>query len=229
MKIKICGLFREEDIEAANEAGPDFIGFVFAPSRRRIRAEEAARLRRRLSPDIIPVGVFVNAPIAEIAALYREGIITLAQLHGGEDGAYTAALKAACGIPVIRAVRVETGNDLAPWQEASLGPQAGDAENAPGPVHTARPDADYLLFDRGGGTGKAFDWRILEKFRTFGAFRAPCFLAGGIDGNNIEKALSFKPFGIDVSSGAETGGVKDREKMIYLTEKAHRYEYRLES
>ncbi|MDR1900941.1 MAG: phosphoribosylanthranilate isomerase [Treponema sp.] len=213
-KIKICGLFREEDIEAANEAKPDFIGFVFAPSRRRVSAENALRLRRRLSPDIIPAGVFVNAPVAEAAALYRKGIIALVQLHGSEDGAYIAALKDACGAPVIKAVRVETGDDLAFWK--ALAPEAGTPSAAEQYRPELRGAPDYLLFDQGGGTGKCFDWGLLEKFQGFGGFNAPCFLAGGIDSNNIAEALSLKPYGIDVSSGAETGGIKDREKMIRL-------------
>ncbi|MDR1956083.1 MAG: phosphoribosylanthranilate isomerase [Treponema sp.] len=199
-KIKICGLFREADLPAVNEALPDFVGLVFAPSRRRIDPDLAGRIRAGLSRDIIPVGVFVNASIAEIAALYQAGIIAIAQLHGHEDRALIRDLKKACGVPVIKAVSVETAADLVPWQGSPL-PE--------GP--------DYLLFDQGtGGTGKAFDWGLLEPFRGFGGFCAPCFLAGGIDRATIEAALALKPFGIDVSSGAETSGFKDREKILAL-------------
>jgi phosphoribosylanthranilate isomerase len=145
-KIKICGLFREADIEFANEAEPDFIGFVFAESRRRVSPGQAARLRSRLREGIIPVGVFVNAPAEEIAALYRDGLIAMAQLHGKEDAAYIRRLKtlsAAGGqssIPVIKALRI-TG----PIEAAAL-------EN---------PAADYLLLDSGSGSGQPFDWALL--------------------------------------------------------------------
>jgi phosphoribosylanthranilate isomerase len=218
VKIKICGLFREEDIEYANEAGPDFIGFVFAPSRRQVGAAEAARLRRRLAPGIIPVGVFTRAPPEEIIRCYRDGLIDIAQLHGGEDNAYIRRIRelsAGTGrgpIPVIRAMRVETASILRKGF-ASI-PEDGDG-----------PPPDYLLFDQGGGgTGKAFDWTLLgpEPGSPGGAAGGPCrpwFLAGGICGDNLDRALSFAPFGIDVSSGAETGGVKDRIKMIELVKR----------
>jgi phosphoribosylanthranilate isomerase len=87
-KIKICGLFRDCDIEYVNEARPDYAGFVFAESRRRVTTGHAGKLRERLAVDIKPVGVFVDAPAEDIAMLYSEGIIAMAQLHGGEDESY---------------------------------------------------------------------------------------------------------------------------------------------
>jgi indole-3-glycerol phosphate synthase/phosphoribosylanthranilate isomerase len=210
-KIKICGLFRDEDIDFANEAGPDYIGFVFAPSPRRVSAPRAERLRGRLAEGIIPVGVFVNAPADEIIALYEGGIIAMAQLHGGEDGAYIAALRARSAVPVIRALRIETKDDIAlgePDQGSRQG--AGGVAGAP----------DFFLLDHGaGGTGRAFDWTLLKDISGPGVFRSSCFLAGGIDMHNIEEALSYRPYGIDVSGGAETRGLKDRDKMIRLVQK----------
>jgi phosphoribosylanthranilate isomerase len=219
-KIKICGLFREADIEFANEAGPDFIGFVFAESRRRVSPGEAARLRSRLREGIVPVGVFVNAPAEEIAALYRDGLIAVAQLHGEEDAAYIRRLKtlsAAGGqppVPVIKTLRV-TG----PVEAAAL----------------EAPAADYLLLDSGSGSGQAFDWTLLANWNAAVGNKVkaehdrenalPWFLAGGISLENIGRALSYRPFGIDVSSGAETGGVKDREKMIALVRRAREAVY----
>jgi phosphoribosylanthranilate isomerase len=192
-KIKICGLFREEDIEYANEARPDYIGFVFAESRRQVSPALAARLRRRLDNGIVPVGVFVNAPLSDITALYREGLFDLVQLHGDEDPAYIERLRDATAgdkrgtSPIIKAVR------------------AGDLRGEDG--------ADYYLFDSGpGGTGKSFDWKLINE-----APPRPWFLAGGIGLSNIKAALGRGPFGIDVSSGAETNGVKDRGKMMELT------------
>jgi phosphoribosylanthranilate isomerase len=136
-KIKICGLFREQDIEFANEAKPDFIGFVFAESRRCINLETAALYKKLLNPQITAVGVFVNADISFIAELYNLGIINIAQLHGNESEHYINELKKTCEIPVIKAVNI--GN---------IYPE----------------NADYLLFDNGkGGTGKIFDWNLIPK------------------------------------------------------------------
>ena len=198
-KIKICGLFREADVDFANEAGPDFIGFVFAESRRRVSVREAERLRSRLRYGIVPVGVFVNAPPEEIAALYRDGVIGMAQLHGGEDAAYISRLKtlSAAGwtpVPLIKALRV-------------------DGAAGPGWESAVYAGADYLLLDSGAGSGKPFDWGILP---SASPIPLPWFLAGGVSTENIVRALSYRPFAIDVSSGAETDGIKDLEKMTAL-------------
>jgi phosphoribosylanthranilate isomerase len=211
-KIKICGLFREEDIAYVNEARPDYIGFMFAESRRRVTPLQAARLRSRLEEGITPVGVFVNAPVEDIAALYRDGIIALVQLHGGEDAGYISRLKEACAAPVIKAVPVTRREDILPW--------------------TAGTRADFLLLDHGaGGTGERFDWR-----RVLGGSAGPggdgggipYFLAGGVTVDTLPEALRLSSggpplpglqfYGIDVSSGAETNGVKDRDKILRLVE-----------
>jgi phosphoribosylanthranilate isomerase len=220
-RIKICGLFREEDAAYANEALPDYAGFVFARSRRQVSPALAARLRALLDRNIVSVGVFVNAPLSDIAALYREGTIDLAQLHGDEDAAYIERLKeksagdGRASIPLIKAVAVTGAVD------------GGGAPAFPG-------GADYYLLDRGGGgTGESFDWgRIGDLRRNSPLDSLPWFLAGGIGLHNVEAALALSPFGIDISSGAETGGLKDREKMIRLTgmvrnlpDNADNYEY----
>lgn len=193
-KIKICGLFREQDISFANEAEPDYIGFVFAESRRQVSPAEALRLREGLKDGITPVGVFVNAPIETILPLYRDGVISLAQLHGTEDEAYIADLKSRCTAPVIKAVRAE----------------------ALGGAGALRTQADYLLFDNGaGGTGQAFDWSLLVPQAAAGE-SVPWFLAGGVSLSNIDRAIRLNPYCIDVSSGAETGGLKDRDKILAL-------------
>jgi phosphoribosylanthranilate isomerase len=189
MTIKICGLCRETDISFANEALPDYIGFVFAESRRAVSVRTAAALREKLHAAITPVGVFVNAPVELPLSLVRSGVIGAVQLHGAEDEAYIALLKAQTSAPVIRAVRVTSRAGIAAAEKSA---------------------ADYLLLDSGGGSGKRFDWRVI------GACVKPYFLAGGIDGAVIGEAVSYRPFGIDVSSGAETGGVKDRAKMLAL-------------
>ena len=186
MKIKICGLFREDDICAANEAMPDYIGFVFAPSRRQVTFKQAENLRKRLDDGIVPVGVFVNSPIEDILALYQAGVISIAQLHGGEDEGYIARLP----MPVIKAVK---------------------------PYESRQTRADVLLLDSGAGSGRAFDWARI------GRIEKPWFLAGGVSLENIDEAMKYKPYAIDVSSGAETDGLKDRKKIIALTEKVRQF------
>jgi phosphoribosylanthranilate isomerase len=196
MKIKICGIFRDEDIDYINEARPDYTGFVFAPSKRNVTPAQAERLRRRLAEGITPVGVFVNAPVEDIIDLYHDGVISLAQLHGNEDEAYVKRLKEAdskggTAIPVIKVIR---SGELARGKPLAL-------------------DADYYLIDSGAGSGQTFDWNALSTLK----FDKPWFLAGGINANNIEQAMVYQPFCIDISGGAETDGIKDREKIVQLT------------
>jgi phosphoribosylanthranilate isomerase len=206
IKIKICGLFQEQDIDFVNEARPDYAGFVFAPSRRQISPQTAAAFRARLNSGIVPVGVFVNAPAAEINALYRNGIIAAAQLHGGESAAFMRELKSLCGIPIIQAIKSRT---------LESGTVCG-ADSGANRAGICVPEADFVLFDGDiPGTGKVFDWNLLARTET----EKPWFLAGGINEQTIDKALALRPFGIDVSSGAESGGVKDRKKIIHLTAK----------
>jgi len=210
VRIKICGLFREEDIEYANEAGPDYTGFVFAQkSRRFVTPAQAALLRKKLRGDIMPVGVFVNAGIGEIAGLYENGTIGMVQLHGGETDEYIGELRSRCDAPIIRALNAE---------------QLGECNrNAPGSAASAlNPLTEYLLIDNGsGGTGESFDWALLDTVKSSlsGPGLPSIFLAGGIGLHNIDAALAHNPYAVDVSSGAESGGVKDREKMIQLVEK----------
>jgi phosphoribosylanthranilate isomerase len=204
MKIKICGLFREEDIDYANETEPDYAGFVFAESKRRVSPTLAERLRARLADAIPSVGVFVDAPVQEIAALYRGGVFSMVQLHGREDEAFIRRLKTDCGAPVIKAFRVNgVRRDIFDCEEFIR-------------VCSA---ADYVLFDSGAGTGRAFDWSLAPSLLR--SSPRPAFLAGGIGLENISHAVSQAPFCIDVSSGAETNGVKDKEKMSALIKVVH--------
>ncbi|MDR3205547.1 MAG: phosphoribosylanthranilate isomerase [Candidatus Methanoplasma sp.] len=194
MMIKICGLFREDDVQFVNEAFPDYAGFVFAESRRKVSPEQAKALRAALIPDIIPVGVFRDADADAIAGLYSDGIIDVAQLHGGEGPELVDSLKEQ-GITTIKTVSVSGAEDV---------------RNACG------CGADYVMFDNGsGGTGERFDWSLLSHAN--GKF----FLAGGIDAGNIGDAAATGAYAADVSSGAETGGVKDRDKIRTLVMAAH--------
>ena len=188
-KIKLCGLTRPEDIEAANELRPNFVGFVFAPKSRRYVAPDAAlALRRRLAPGIRAVGVFVKEAPETIADLRARGIIDVAQLHGGEDADDVAALRRLTDAPILQAFRIDGEPDLQRARESA---------------------ADWVLLDNGaGGTGTAFDWSLLKDMDR------PYFLAGGLDPENVGEAVAtLHPYGVDVSSGIETGGLKDPEKM----------------
>ena len=191
MKVKICGLTRMADIDAVNSALPDFIGFVFADSRRKVGFDAAAAMKRQLNPGIRAVGVFVNAAPDDIVQLCRNGVIDLVQLHGDEDADYIDALKKALICPVIKAVRVQSPE------------QVLAAQSLP---------CDYLLLDTCckhayGGTGEVFDYTLIPKLEK------PFFIAGGLHAGNINKAAARKPFCLDISSGVETDGVKDARKI----------------
>ena len=188
-RIKLCGLKRPRDIEWADELMPDYIGFVFArKSRRYVSPEIAKALRAELDPAIQAVGVFVNEAPEVVAALLNDGIIDIAQLHGGEDETYIKALRKLTDKPLIQAFRVDAQADL-------------DRARASA--------ADRILLDSGaGGTGTAFDWALLRNFDR------PFFLAGGLAPANVAQAIkAVHPFAVDVSSGIETNGVKDFMKM----------------
>jgi phosphoribosylanthranilate isomerase len=190
-KVKICGLSRAIDIEYANIAKPDYIGFVFAESRRKVTPETALQLRKRLAPGVVPVGDFVDADPDEIARICAAGIISVVQLHGGENEAYIEALRKKSAAPIIKAIRVTARSDI---------------------IEGNKSPADYILFDQGGGgTGQSFDWSLIREMR--GEIEKPFFIAGGVDDRNLEFAAALNPYGIDVSSGAETDGLKDPEKI----------------
>ena len=188
-KIKFCGLSRNCDIETANALSPDYVGFVFVKnSRRCVSFAQAKELKALLAPGILTVGVFVNEDPRTVAALLEAGVIDAAQLHGDEDTDYIRGLKSLTKAPLIKAFGLRSIHDL-PAVE--------------------RCPADLVLLDSpGGGTGRLFDWQLLENIQR------PYFLAGGLSAENVGKAIArLRPFGVDVSSGIETGGYKDREKM----------------
>jgi phosphoribosylanthranilate isomerase len=193
-KIKICGLTRTEDIEMVNEFLPDYIGFVFAKSRRQVSAEQAKELKNKLRPAIKAVGVFVNEKPENIAEIANQGIIDLIQIHGDEDAAYCAQLRKLTQAPIIKVVRVEREDDFAGIEEF---------------------DCDYYLFDtlsskEYGGTGKAFDHSLLHNKE----IKKPFFVAGGLNQDNVAAVIEvIKPFGVDTSGGVETGGIKDVNKI----------------
>ena len=204
-KIKICGLKSEKDIEIVNKYRPDYVGFVLAPSKRRISYEVAQALKQLLNPSILAVGVFVNESLEVIGEYAKNQVIDVIQLHGDESLEMVKELKERVDIPIIKAMRVkdeEQLEDLMPFIKEVT--------------------ADYLLFDTYqeglyGGSGKSFDWSVLERVKR------PYFLAGGIGLHNIEAACEIGPFAIDVSSGVETEGVKDAMKISELIQRVRSF------
>ena len=169
-RIKICGLSRPQDVACVNQAKPDWCGFVvnFPKSRRSVTPDQLRSLRRELDPSVVPVGVFVDQPVEVVTDLLNRGIISIAQLHGGEDEDYTAALRAAA-----------PGKEI--WKAFQV---------------------------RGQGTGRTFDWSLLRHFPR------PYLLAGGLDPENLPTAIrTLRPYGVDLSSGVETDGLKDFTKI----------------
>lgn len=187
-KIKLCGLSRPCDIEMVNELMPEYIGFVFAPkSKRYVSPEKANELKKLLSPGIKAAGVFVNAPQNEILELVHSGTIDIIQLHGTEDATYIRQLRELTAAPIIQAFRMKTEADILLAKQSS---------------------ADYILLDSGAGTGMTFNWQLIR------GIKRPYFLAGGLNPDNVGNAIQeLAPFAVDVSSGIETEGLKDKEKM----------------
>lgn len=190
-KIKVCGLFRPCDVGFVNEARPDWCGFIvgFPKSHRSVTPDRLRALREGLDGGITPVGVFVDQPADVVAALLNDGSISIAQLHGGEDEGYIAALRAlAPGHEIWKAFQVRSAEDI----------RAAEASSA-----------DLVLLDGGQGAGRAFDWSLLA-----GVTR-PYLLAGGLTPDNIPRAVqALRPYGLDLSSGVETDKVKDRGKIL---------------
>jgi len=220
-KIKMCGISKVETISAIVDAKPDYMGLVFAPSKRQVTVEQAKTLVEELykqnvvgnnseaeqtesvtsldtasSETIKTVGVFVNETVENLLKIAEEVKLDVIQLHGDEDEFFIQILKEQSNVEVWKAVQVRSAADAEKWIDSS---------------------ADMLLFDayhkdERGGTGEVFDWSSLDEFER------PFMLAGGIDSTNVARAIrTVRPYGIDISSGIETEGVKDNEKMKAFT------------
>ena len=207
-KVKMCGISKVETIPAVVEAKPDYMGLVFAPSKRQVTVDQAKILVEELNrgyakkygsdtehdknDTIKTVGVFVNETIDNLVTIANEANLDAVQLHGDEDEAFIQSLKERTNVEVWKAIQIRTAADTEKWIDSS---------------------ADMLLFDayhkdERGGTGEVFDWSSLD------AFERPFMLAGGIDSTNVARAIrTVRPYGIDTSSGIETNGVKDDEKI----------------
>ena len=197
-KIKICGISKVETIPAIVDAKPDYMGLVFAPSKRQVTVEQAKILVEELHKQykIKTVGVFVNETVENLLKIAEDVKLDVIQLHGDEDESFIQILKEQSNVEVWKAVQVRGAEDAEKWIDSS---------------------ADMLLFDayhkdERGGTGEVFDWSSLDEFER------PFMLAGGIDSTNVARAIrTVRPYGIDISSGIETNGVKDNEKMKAFT------------
>ena len=195
VKIKICGLKRLEDIKIVNKYKPDFIGFVFADSKRKVTPYLARQMMQNLDDSIQSVGVFVDAAIDEILEIHEQGIIDMAQLHGSESEDYIEKLKKKSNdqLKIINAIEMDDEKDLLEYDNSI---------------------ADYLLLDSGKGSGKTFDWRLIRK-----DLKKEFFLAGGLNYQNISRAINeFDPYAIDLSSSVETNGYKDELKIKKVME-----------
>ena len=217
-KIKICGISKVETILAIVDAKPDYMGLVFAPSKRQVTVDQAKTLVEELHKQyanrynrnaeqysnqtlihqefIKTVGIFVNETLENLVTIATEVNLDAVQLHGDEDEAFIQSLKERTNVEVWKAVQIRSAADAEAWIDSS---------------------ADMLLFDayhkdERGGTGEVFDWSCLDEFER------PFMLAGGIDSTNVARAIRrVRPYGIDISSGIETEGVKDNEKIKAFT------------
>ena len=204
-KVKMCGISKVETIPAVVEAKPDYMGLVFAPSKRQVTVEQAKILIEELHKQCInhydtnvvkTVGVFVNETLDNLVRIADTANLDAVQLHGDEDETFIQSLKERTNVEVWKAIQIRTAADTEKWIDSS---------------------ADMLLFDayhkdERGGTGEVFDWSSLD------AFERPFMLAGGIDSTNVARAIrTVRPYGIDISSGIETNGVKDDEKITAFT------------
>ena len=204
-KVKMCGISKVETIPAVVEAKPDYMGLVFAPSKRQVTVEQAKILIEELHKQCInhydtkvvkTVGVFVNETLDNLVRIADTANLDAVQLHGDEDEAFIQSLKERTNVEIWKAVQIRTAADTEKWIDSS---------------------ADMLLFDayhkdERGGTGEVFDWSSLD------AFERPFMLAGGIDSTNVARAIrTVRPYGIDISSGIETNGMKDDKKITAFT------------
>ena len=204
-KVKMCGISKVETIPAVVEAKPDYMGLVFAPSKRQVTVEQAKILIEELHKQCInhydtkvvkTVGVFVNETLDNLVRIADTANLDAVQLHGDEDETFIQSLKERTNVEVWKAIQIRTAADTEKWIDSS---------------------ADMLLFDayhkdERGGTGEVFDWSSLD------AFERPFMLAGGIDSTNVARAIrTVRPYGIDISSGIETNGMKDDKKITAFT------------
>lgn len=201
--IKLCGMRRNEDIAYCNECMPDYIGFIFAESKRRVSSELAGQLRGELDPQIVTVGVTVNSPIEFFTEI--SGSADIFQLHGNEDAEYISSLR-----------RLFPEKEI--WKAGRIRSEADIDVLAVLPADKFVLDA--FSAEAYGGTGKKIDEKLLAYAKN--KLSKPFFIAGGIDSSNIADIIKkFTPYGVDLSSGIETDGFKDGVKMLEIMKIYH--------
>ena len=197
-KVKICGLQQVAHVQAAVNAGADFIGFMFAPSKRRISVEQAIELTQHIPASVKKVGVFVNETAETIQQIAAQVGLDYIQYHGDETPEQIEQI----GLPSIKAFSIQSAQDV---------------------ERAAAYEVDYYLFDAPGtdfrgGSGNAFDWTLLDQMNIA---QEKVILAGGLNEDNVRIAsMLVEPFAVDVSSGVETDGIKDTVKMKRFIERA---------
>ena len=242
MKIKFCGLFRECDIGFANALMPDFVGFVFArQSKRFVDFALAMELKARLDSKIKAVGVFVDSPVERVCEAVQSKIIDIVQLHGNENNAYISALRESlqkdCGniAPIIKAIKMrdsrsfsealKSSADFILLDSANAGSGVafewdileGKLQDSRGLQNAKSNNADLQHLDSQDLRGLDLqDSRVSQDFAH--DFTSRFFLAGGINADNLSRAMSLNPYAIDISSGIESGGKKDFAKMQQIIE-----------
>lgn len=194
VRVKICGITRLQDAEAAVRSGADALGFIFAKSPRRISPQDARKISRAVGPLVTRVGVFVNEPVRRILAVMREAMLDVVQLHGTETPEDAAKLLSAGVRSVIKVHHV--GEDFSPKELGRYTVHAHVLETA---SHLA------------GGSGRTWDWSRLARTR----FSTPIIVTGGLNPSNVQKAVrTLRPYAVDVSSGVEKRpGIKDPKLM----------------
>ncbi|MBM7580182.1 phosphoribosylanthranilate isomerase [Jeotgalibacillus terrae] len=197
MLVKICGLMNKQDVTAAVDSGADYLGFVFADSKRRVTPEHAARISKDVPGHVRKVGVFVNSTKEEVEETVRVAKLDLIQLHGEESPEFCLDMPK----PVIKAFSISSNSDLNKFEEYDVKHILTDA-----------PGGKYR-----GGSGHTFDWTVLK------GGSAEIFLAGGLTPENVSAAIrETSPVGVDVSSGVETDGKKDHLKIHSFIKEAKR-------
>ncbi|AMK16385.1 phosphoribosylanthranilate isomerase [Methanobrevibacter olleyae] len=227
LKLKICGLRRVKDIDIVNKYNIDYIGFVFAKSPRQVSFNQAKELSGLLKEDIIPVGVFVNEDLKFIVDLFKEGIIEIAQLHGDEDEKYIQNLKSISyeitgrEIKVIKSIEIKN-NDENNKKYDDNNQINNDIDFNEKLLEWRDSVSDYFILDSGKGSGNTFNWNLIDKDNEM--LKKPFFLAGGLNSENIGLAIKeFNPYAVDLSSGVETEGFKDEEKIKQIVEILEKY------
>ncbi len=217
--IKICGTTNVDDALAAVQAGADAVGFVFAPSPRRIEPKRAREIVAKLPPQVERVGVFANETVERLCAIVREVGLTAVQLHGTESGESIAELHAALSngkdARLIRALKPPTAEPNAHPSARSFLAANGIFSDDPSSELLAAVLVDSACGLQRGGTGETFDWEAARLFVAMLNARVKVIVAGGLTPGNVGEAIAtLRPWGVDVCSGVEREhGKKDHEKM----------------